>query len=93
MAVKPSLMPLRINNELPVTIIKLFKGLQSNSDLDGKGFRQLLMDTGKTLGIKGKDLFFPVRLVLYGNTKGPDIQLIFSILGRTETLQRLSKHL
>ena len=44
-----------------------------------------------SIGVKGKNLFFPVRTALYGDPKGPDIPLIFSILGRDETLIRLSQ--
>ena len=47
------------------------------------------MEVGNDLGVKGKDLFFPVRIALYGDPKGPDIPHIFSILGRNETLSRL----
>jgi glutamyl/glutaminyl-tRNA synthetase len=46
---------------------------------------------GDEFGVKGKDLFFPVRIALYGDPKGPDIPLIFSILGKDEILIRLSK--
>ena len=48
------------------------------------------MNAGEDLGVKGKYLFFPVRIALYGDSKGPDILHIFSILGRDETLSRLS---
>ena len=72
---------------------QLFTRLQSVSGLDGNGFKQLLMEIGNEMGIKGKNLFFPVRIALYGDSKGPDIPLIFSILGREETLRRLEKYI
>jgi glutamyl-tRNA synthetase len=70
---------------------RLFKQIQSDSELDGESFKQLLMETGKEMGIKGKELFAPARIALYGNAKGPEIPLIYSILGKTETLNRLKK--
>ena len=72
---------------------QLFSKVQSFSGIDGDSFKQLLMEIGNEMGIKGKDLFFPVRIALYGDSKGPDIPLIFSILGRKETLRRLEKYI
>ncbi len=56
---------------------------------DGDRFKTIIMETGNSFGVKGKELFFPVRIALYGDPKGPDIPYIFSILGRDETLCRL----
>ena len=52
-----------------------------------------IMEIGNEMNIKGKALFFPVRIALYGDSKGPDIPLIFSILGKAETIQRLEKYI
>ena len=72
---------------------QFFSQIQSSSDLDGEGFKQLLIETGNKMGIKGNELFFPIRIALYGDSKGPDIPLIFSILGKTETIHRLEKYI
>ena len=72
---------------------RLYKQIQPDSELDGESFKQLLMEIGKEMGIKGKELFSPVRIVLYGDSKGPDIPIIFSILGREETIHRLKKYI
>mgnify|MGYP001419584276 CR=1 FL=1 len=45
------------------------------------------------LGIKGKDLYFPLRTVLYGNPKGPDIPLISLILGKDLTIKRIKEYI
>ena len=74
---------------------KLFQRIVSDisraSGLDGNKFKTILIDAGNEFGIKGKDLFHPVRIALYGNPQGPDMPIIFSILGKDETLKRLSK--
>jgi glutamyl/glutaminyl-tRNA synthetase len=72
---------------------RLFEQIQSESELDGESFKQMLMETGKEMGIKGKELFSPARIALYGDSKGPDIPIIFSILGRAETIHRLEKYI
>jgi glutamyl/glutaminyl-tRNA synthetase len=43
------------------------------------------------LGIKGKDLFFPIRLAIYGKSKGPEIPKIMKALGRDETESRIAR--
>ena len=72
---------------------RLYRQIQPDSELDGESFKQLLMETGKELGIIGKELFSPIRIALYGDSKGPDIPIIFSILGRLETMHRIEKHI
>ena len=48
---------------------------------------------GKDLGIKGKDLYWPLRVALSGSNKGPDLGLIISLLGKNRVKTRLEKAL
>ena len=81
-----------INSSTSQTLLKIiYTSLTKESDCDGDKFKTIIMDTGDGLDVKGKNLFFPVRIALYGDPKGPDIPLIFSILGKDETLNRLSQ--
>jgi len=52
--------------------------------------KSLISKTNDELGIKGKDLFFPIRLAIYGECKGPDIPSIYNVLGRDEIISRLN---
>ena len=74
---------------------KLLKAIHSTltkeAGCGGDQFKSIIVEVGNKLGIKGKDLFPPIRIALYGDPKGPDIPHIFSILGRDETLNRLSQ--
>ena len=49
------------------------------------------MESGEKLNLKGKDLFYPLRMALYGNSDGPDIPIIYSILEKNEIINRLLK--
>jgi len=51
--------------------------------------KSLINNTTEELEIKGKDLFFPLRALLIGQTHGPDLPTIITILGLEETLLRL----
>jgi glutamyl-tRNA synthetase len=50
-----------------------------------------IQETGKALGLKGKDLFFPFRVALTGSETGPELMPLAKILGRQEVLERLDQ--
>jgi glutamyl/glutaminyl-tRNA synthetase len=45
------------------------------------------------LSLKGKELYFPLRLVLYGKVHGPNIPTLYSLLGKEEFISRLKNAL
>jgi glutamyl/glutaminyl-tRNA synthetase len=59
--------------------------------LNGEKFKNIVMETGNETTTQGKELFFPIRTAIYGCPKGPDLPLLFSILGKKEILKRISK--
>jgi glutamyl-tRNA synthetase len=60
---------------------------------DRVGCKAVVDAIGKELGIKGKDLYWPLRAALSGNVHGPDLGSIISILGETRVRQRLESAL
>jgi glutamyl-tRNA synthetase len=44
-----------------------------------------------TLGLKGKALFMPLRLLLTGESRGPELGRVLSLLGKAEVERRLSR--
>ena len=64
--------------------------LSKNDTWTPESLKALISKTNDELGIKGKDLFFPMRLAIYGECKGPDIPSIYNILGRDEIISRLN---
>ncbi|MBN2398428.1 MAG: glutamate--tRNA ligase [Deltaproteobacteria bacterium] len=42
------------------------------------------------LGVKGKGFYFPLRLALFGSCHGPDIPTLINILGRDDSIKRLT---
>ena len=45
----------------------------------------------KDTGVKGKNLYMPVRAALTGNVHGPELSNIMIILGKNELLRRLEQ--
>ncbi len=54
---------------------------------------RLVKEAISDLGIKGKGFYFPLRLALFGSCHGPDIPTLVDILGRDESITRLSRAL
>ena len=81
-----------LNNNTSQELLKVIHAsLVRKTSCDGDQFKAIVMEAGDSLGVTGKTLFFPVRIALYGESNGPDIPHIFSILKRDETLSRLSQ--
>ena len=55
--------------------------------------KSLVNETGESTEVKGKDLYSPLRLSLFGSPNGPDIPLLIDILGVPESTNRLKQHL
>ena len=53
----------------------------------------LVSETSKIINIKGRSLYSPIRLSLFGSPHGPDIPQLIEILGVNESLHRLKRHL
>lgn len=56
---------------------------------DPKGCKAVIDQLGKELGIKGKDLYWPIRAALQGKTSGPDLGATLAILGETRVKSRI----
>ncbi|MBX9573607.1 MAG: glutamate--tRNA ligase [Candidatus Obscuribacterales bacterium] len=56
---------------------------------DAKGCKAIIDGIGKELGLKGKDLYWPVRAALCGCTSGPDLGATLSILGEARVRSRI----
>jgi nondiscriminating glutamyl-tRNA synthetase len=56
---------------------------------DAKGCKAVIDGIGKELGLKGKDLYWPVRAALQGKTSGPDLGATLSILGKDRVKPRI----
>ncbi|OGF10571.1 MAG: glutamate--tRNA ligase [Candidatus Eisenbacteria bacterium RBG_16_71_46] len=67
----------------------LARELEPLADWSGNAFKSTLLSLGKRLGVKGRDLFQPVRAALTGRTHGPELPLVAELLGRGRCVARL----
>jgi nondiscriminating glutamyl-tRNA synthetase len=55
----------------------------------GDVFKSAVQSVGKRLGLKGKELFMPVRAALTGRTHGPELPVVAELLGARRCERRL----
>ena len=76
------------------TLFDAFIGKLEEVDEVSLDFAKTIMKSiQKETGIKGKNLWFPVRAGLTGNVHGPDLDSIMVVLGKQEVLDRINKAL
>ncbi len=63
--------------------------LDSVPFLDKTNFKEVIKRTQEATGIKGKDLFMPIRVALTGEMHGPEMPLIADVFGKEECLKRV----
>jgi nondiscriminating glutamyl-tRNA synthetase len=65
--------------------------LNPNPGLDPALAKSIIKQLGKDLGLKGKDIFMPLRVSVTGQLHGPDLDRICALLGPDNILARLEQ--
>jgi nondiscriminating glutamyl-tRNA synthetase len=63
--------------------------LEGLAEWNGEQVKSAVQSQGRSLGVKGRDLFQPVRAALTGRTHGPELPLVAEQLGRARCVARL----
>ena len=83
-----------LKNETSQKVLKfIIDELSNQTNWTEAEIKSLVNETAEVTGVKGKDLYFPLRLSLFGSHHGPDIPLLIVILDVNETLNRLKLHI
>lgn len=67
--------------------------LAGEPNWDETELKSLVNETGEITGVKGKDLYSPLRLALFGTAHGPDIALLITILGVGAAVNKMKLHI
>ncbi|MCJ7662951.1 MAG: glutamate--tRNA ligase [Desulfobacterales bacterium] len=65
----------------------------SMGEVDEKDFPGIVAEVKKRTGLKGKQLFAPIRAALTGRAEGPELQKVLPLLGKKMILERLAQAL
>lgn len=69
----------------------LIKKTENLAKITLDNFKPLINEVQKETGIKGKNLFMPIRLALTGEEHGPELGLITYVLGKEEVIKRIKQ--
>ena len=79
-----------LSKDSSLKVIEYFrKSLQNLDEVNEINIKALFKETQSVTGIKGKDLYMPIRIKLTGQMHGIEMFNIIDILGKEETLKRL----
>jgi len=69
--------------------LSLLEIMNSESSIGKENFKGIIKKVQEQTGVKGKDLFMPVRIALTGEMHGPEMPLIADVFGKDECIKRL----
>ncbi|MEA1986671.1 MAG: glutamate--tRNA ligase [Candidatus Marinimicrobia bacterium] len=65
--------------------------VNSTDELTGNEFYKIMKAVQNDTGIKGKDLWMPIRIALTGEMHGPELDCIVEYFGRDENVRRVGE--
>ena len=69
----------------------LIKGIENTGEWTGESVKDVIKSSGKLSGVKGKDLYIPIRAAVTGEVHGPDLSSILMIKGKEDVLDSLKR--
>ncbi|MFU8793542.1 MAG: glutamate--tRNA ligase [Acholeplasmataceae bacterium] len=76
------------DNQSLTLLDAFYQNLQS-VEWTQEAIEQLIKDTGKTVGVKGKPLFMGLRIATTGDMHGPSLPISITLLGKPMILNRI----
>ena len=79
------------NNDSKIVFKAMADEIEKLPEIDLNSFKSIMGNVQKNTGIKGKDLWMPVRAAMTGLTEGPELPLVIDILGKDKILKFLKQ--
>ncbi|MGV8056540.1 MAG: glutamate--tRNA ligase [Smithellaceae bacterium] len=81
-----------LERESALQVLKTFaEYLQNGADAPHEIYPAAIKYVKEKTGVKGRDLFMPIRAALTGKLHGPELDKVFAILGKDSVLKRINK--
>ncbi|CAD2070701.1 glutamate--tRNA ligase [Phocicoccus schoeneichii] len=75
--------------QVPELMNALYGTFEALEDFSPEAIKKAIKDVQKETGIKGKNLFMPIRVVITGETKGPELPNAIHLIGKDKVLERI----
>ncbi len=83
-----------IEKDLTDSLIESFrKNIENIDEINAETYVTIMKAVMKETGVKGKKLFMPVRVLVTGKTKGPDLDKTLILIGKDKILKRIENFL
>ena len=80
-----------IHGNYPALINALEEKINTADEISEEFFKAMFKEIQKEHGIKGKNLFMPIRVVTTGQTHGPELADAISLIGKEKVIARVEK--
>jgi nondiscriminating glutamyl-tRNA synthetase len=83
-----------IKGEEGMKILTLLKeSIQNQDELSTDNFKKVMREVQTQAGIKGKELWMPVRAAITGDTAGPELAIVLNVIGKERVLKFINQAL
>jgi nondiscriminating glutamyl-tRNA synthetase len=77
-----------------IEVIKTYKGkIEKLDQVNLENYVKMVNQVKEEVKVKGKPLYLPLRIALTGRTEGPELERLFLLLGKEESLKRIEETL
>ena len=70
---------------------KFINGVEKYDEISADDFKEIMKQVQNDTGIKGKNLWMPVRIALTGQSHGPELPMLIEFFGKEEVVSRIKK--
>lgn len=77
--------------QVPTVMAELVNQLETLEPFEAAEIKKSIKTVQKETGVKGKQLFMPIRVAVTGQTHGPELPNTIALLGRDKVLARLKR--
>ena len=78
--------------QVPELMNHLYSKLEALEPFEAAEIKKTIKEVQKETGIKGKQLFMPIRVAVTGQMHGPELPNTIEVLGKDKVLSRLKKY-
>lgn len=78
--------------QVPEVMAALQTQFESLEEFDAASIKASIKAVQKETGHKGKNLFMPVRVVITGETSGPELPAAIALVGKEQAIARVAKY-
>jgi nondiscriminating glutamyl-tRNA synthetase len=80
-----------LKDDTAAVVKVLHEELEQRNIPERNFYHDLIRSVRRKTGLKGKNLFLPIRAAVTGRTSGPELEKIFTILGKESIVRRLER--